>query len=205
MTARPSVKGRIFAPAVEDVQKLLANGTLRRGELTRWLAASDLPYLDHEPLGTEWYDIAVYARLLELLRDVEGEGKNEYLRRRGMRTAERLMEAGLYAQLEYLNRLSKNELSDPRERFHAFGRDLRLLTSISSTIFNFAKWEVKPDPELDLRYRIDVSEARDFPEPQCWTTDGFVNRMAAQHGDAELWSWERPRADLVVWRMIRAL
>jgi hypothetical protein len=35
-------------------------------------------------------------------------------------------------------------------------------------------------------------------------TDGLINRMATQHGKPNLWSWERVRADLIVFRMTRS-
>ena len=37
MEKRPSIKGRVFGPALEDVQKLLADGQLTAKELGRWL------------------------------------------------------------------------------------------------------------------------------------------------------------------------
>ena len=43
------------------------------------------------------------------------------------------------------------------------------------------------------------------PEALCWRSDGFVNQMAAIHGDEDLWRWERPRQDLVLFRMTRSL
>jgi hypothetical protein len=141
----------------------------------------------------------------ELLRDTEGGGSNEYLRERGRQTARRLLEAGLYQQLEYLHATQLKRAKDPRARFEAFGRDLRLLNTLSASILNFSKWESKPDPERQDRYVIEVSEARDFPEVLCWRSDGFVNEMATEHGEPDLWRWERAAPALVVFRMVRSL
>jgi len=202
---RPSIKGRVFGPALEDVEKCLADGRIGRHELGRWLQPSDLALLGRPVDPTDWYDVKVYGRVLALLRDVEGGGSPEYLRQRGARTAERLLEAGLYQQLEYLKRMALNQLPDPQERYRAYGRDLRVLTTISASILNFAHWEPRPDPDFELRYRIEVSDAADAPDELGWTSEGFVNRMARQHGDPDLWRWERPRRDLILFRMIRAL
>lgn len=205
MEKRPSIKGRVFGPALEDVEKCLADGRIGRHELGRWLQPSDLALLGRPVDPTDWYDVKVYGRVLALLRDVEGGGSPEYLRQRGARTAERLLEAGLYQQLEYLKRMALNQLPDPQERYRAYGRDLRVLTTISASILNFAHWEPRPDPDFELRYRIEVSDAADAPDELGWTSEGFVNRMARQHGDPDLWRWERPRRDLILFRMIRAL
>jgi hypothetical protein len=205
MASLPSIKGSVFAGVVEDVNKLLARGGLSRADAARWLEPSDFAHLEDEIAIARWYDIRAYTRMNELLREVEGAGSHEYLRERGRQTARRLLEGGLYAQLEYLNRAAVARATGSAARFEAFGRDLRLLTSMSASILNFSRWTSKPDDALPGRYRIEVSEADDFPEVLCWRSDGFVNEMATQHGDADLWGWDRPRSDLVVFRMLRPL
>jgi hypothetical protein len=201
----PAIKGRVFGPALEDVQKLVSDGRISPRELERWLQPADVELLGRPVDPTDWYDIRLYARVLSLLRDVVGRGSHDYLRQRGANTAERLLEAGFYQQLEYLKRIQVAKIRDPREGFQVFGRDLRLLTTISASILNFAHWESKPDPDAEHRYVIEVSDAAAFPDELGWTSEGFVNRMARQHGDPDLWRWERARPDLVLFRMIRPL
>jgi len=152
-----------------------------------------------------WYDIRIYARLLAILKDAEGDGSIDYLRRRGVQSAERLLNAGLYQQLEYLNRTQIASSVDSHDRFLAFGRDLRLLTTLSGSIYNFMRWESQVDPEIRNRYQIQVSEATAFPDDMGWAAEGFINRMAKQHGDPDLWRWQRVAPDLIVFRMIRDL
>jgi hypothetical protein len=205
MGAIPSIKGSVFASVVEDVRKLLARGDVSRQAALRWLQPDDLTLLEGEVFVSHWYDIRIYSRLSELLRDVEGDGDNEFLREKGRETARRLLEAGLYAQLEYLQRAGVSKATDSRERTEAFGRDLRLLTTLSGSILNFSRWLPKPDPDRADRYVIEVSDAKDMPEALCWRSDGFVNEMAQNHGDKDLWTWERPRQDLVLFRMTRSL
>jgi hypothetical protein len=205
MAAVPSVKGSVFVNVVEDVGKLISSGDLSRAEAERWLAPEDLSLLDEQIFVSHWYDVQAYKRMSELLRDVVGGGSNEFLRQRGRETARRLLEAGLYAQLQYLHRASVAQETDSAARFEAFGRDLRLLSTLSGSIFNFTRWAPLPDPQHEGRYRIEVSEAREFPDVICWRSDGFVNEMASRHGDDDLWNWERPTPDLVVFRMTRAI
>lgn len=204
MPSSPSIKGSVFVAVMEDVRKVVSKGALSERELDRWLRPEDRKYLDEEILVSSWYDIGTYARMIELLRDVEGGGSNEYLREGGRRTARRLLESGLYAQLEYLHRIEVHSASGSSERFAAFGRDLRKLATLSGSILNFSRWTVKPEEDA-ARYRIEVSEAQDFPEVFCWRSDGFVNEMASRHGDDDLWRWERVSTDLIVFRMVRSL
>jgi hypothetical protein len=200
--ASAAIKGSAFIKVVEDVAKLLASEALSQAEAKRWLAPDDLPLLDKDVVISSWYDIRAYDRLSRLLLDVEGHGNPQYLRERGRATARRLLSQGLYAQLEYLQRTEASKQETPTARFEAFGRDLRLLTTLSSSMFNFSKWGARPDPAHPHRYLIEVTEARDFPEVLCWTSDGFVNEMGAHsRRDADLWKWERPSADRIVFRM----
>jgi len=199
----PSIKGGVFSLAVEDLSKLVSRGEVSQEELERRLEPEDLEYLEQQILTVKWYPIRSYGRILALLRDTEGGGSNEYLRKRGARSAESLLQAGLYQQLEYLKRTQLEQENDPRARFLAFGRDLRLLTTLSGSILNFARWVSKPDPDSGDRYVIEVSEASDYPEVLCWSTDGFINQMATRHGEPYLWCWERERPDLIVFRMVR--
>jgi hypothetical protein len=194
MSGLPSIKGSVFVSIVEDVKKLLACGGIAQGELARWLRAEDIRLLGQTIGAASWYDIRSYSRMNELLRDVEGGGSNDYLRERGRLTARRLLDAGFYQQLEYLQRAEVARTTGEQARFEAFGRDLRKLTTLSSSILNFSRWTSKLDPEREGYYVIDVSEARDYPEVLAWRSDGFVNGMANQRGDGDLWRWERVSA-----------
>jgi len=73
MSTIPSIKGSVFATVVESVNKLLAQQSVSREELGRWLKPDDIPLLDQEVHVSEWYDIRVFSRMNELLRDVEGK------------------------------------------------------------------------------------------------------------------------------------
>jgi hypothetical protein len=203
--AIPSIKGSVFAGLVEDTNKLLAEKRVKPEELSRWLKPKDLEYLKASILPHEWYDIRSYGRLSDLLKDVEGGGSNEYLRKRGARNAKRLLEAGLYQQLEYTHRTLFAQESDKEQRFLAFGRDLGRLTTIGSSILNFTRTVHKPDPDRKMRWMLEVTGAREYPEALVWSSDGFTNEMARQHNTPDLWTWERPEPDRIVWYMTRDL
>jgi hypothetical protein len=200
-----SIKGSVFSGLVEDIQKLLASGRVKQAELTRWLNPKDLAYLGSPVQPFEWYDIRSYARMSECLRDVEGGGSNEYLRKRGARNAKRLLEAGLYQQLEYTHRTLFSRESEKNARFEAFGRDLGRLTTISASILNFGRTRHLPDPDRKMRWLIEVTQAKEYPEALVWASDGFTNEMARQHNTPDLWAWERPEPDRIVWHMTREI
>jgi len=203
MARTPSIKGSVYANAHEDVNKLLADGALSRTEAERWLEPIDFEMLGGSINLASWYDVLSYDRLSRLLCDVEGDGKTEYLREKGRRTARRLIEMGLYSQMEYLQRTQLARSQGTQERFEAFGRDLRRLNTLSASILSFTKWNAVPDPDARTRYRIEVSEAADMPETLAWRTDGFVNEMAKEHSADDLWVWRRESRDLIVYRMKR--
>lgn len=199
----PSIKGSVFATVVEDVKRTLAESPSEI-DPGRWLQHEDVALLDQKVVVARWYDIRSYTRMNELLRDLAGDGSNEYLRDRGRHTARRLLEGGLYAQLEYVQNAEVASAA-PEARCAAFGRDLRLLTTLSASLLNFSRWAYRPDPDHERRYLIEVLDARAFPEVLCWRSDGFVNEMATQHGDADIWAWQRPHRDRIVFHMVREL
>jgi hypothetical protein len=203
MPTLPSIKGSVFCAAVEDIQKLLAAKKLKTEELARWLKPKDIGYLQAPVQPFEWYDIRSYARMGELLRDVEGKGSNEYLKQRGAKNARRLLEAGLYGQLEFTKSTSFGRESDKRARSEAFGRDLRRLVTLQSSILNFSRIEVKHDADHPLRWTMETLQAKEYPDTLCWSTEGLINEMARTHGTPDLWTWTRPELDRIVWRMTR--
>jgi hypothetical protein len=201
----PSIKGSVFASLVEDIQKLLAAKRLKREELSRWLEPKDVALVDSTVLTHEWYDVRSYARMSELLRDVEGGGRNEYLMKRGERSARRLLDGGLYAQLEYLQTASFGRKGNASERHAAFGRDLARTTTLSASILNFGRWTAKPDPNHSKRWLMEVTGAKDYPDALAWASTGFSNGLARTQNAPDLWVWERPDADRILFRMIRDL
>lgn len=205
MTMTPSIKGSIVASHAEALQKYLANAQLEPAVLERRFEPEDLRILSQPIEKSRWYDIELYKRLMEFLRDYPGEGSHRYLIDAGRRSAENLIRAGVHQQLEYLRRTQHADRADAHDRFLAFGRDLRLLVTVTASVLNFTKTSVVEDPEHSDRWMLDYTGAEHYPEILCWTTQGFVNRMAEEHGSPDLWYWERPRLDVIHFRMKRAV
>jgi len=201
----PSIKGSAITGTLEDVQKLVQKGVVSETELERRLTPDALALVQEPIAASQWYDMRAVASLVELLWDVEGHGDPAYMRRRGEQIAERLLEAGLYAQLEFVKRSKLDQQSDPKARFEAFGRDLRLINTLSGSMLNFGRWISRPDPEYDGRYLIEIHEATALPVPTSLATEGFINHLMKEMREAARWRLERPRPDLVVYRMDRPL
>lgn len=205
MSKLPSIKGSVFAGVVEAVRKLVDSGDLTREQAARWLQPADVALLDAQISIAGWYDVRIFVRMSELLRDVAGGGSNDYLRELGHESARRLLAAGLYSQFEYLQRITATALKERLERHEAFGRDLRRLTTMSGSIYNFGVWTIEPDAEHEMRHVIAVSDAAAFSDVICWRAEGFINEMVRIRNSPDLWSWRRVRPDVVHFRMLREL
>jgi len=202
---QPSIKGSAITGTVEDVQKLVQKGVISEKELEQRLTGGALALVRQPIAVSSWYDMRAVASLVELLWDVEGHGDPTYMRRRGKEIAEHLLQAGLYAQLEFAKHNKLGQHTDGKARFEAFGRDFRRIITLSGSIYNFGRWSVRLDPEHEGRYLIEIHEATDLPVPTSLATEGFINRVMQEIRVAARWRMERPRPDLVVYIMDRPL
>ena len=130
-----------------------------------------------------------------------------HARERGAAAAKRLAEAGLYQQMELVGR-SRDEDLDGDAAFEAYGRSLRLITTLSGSLLNFGRFAVEVDPDHPDRYCIEIHEADDVPEVLAHTTEGFINAMAemapayrSYHG--RMWKLEQS-GGRIRYRMTRA-
>jgi hypothetical protein len=202
MSEVPSIKGSVMAGHIHTLLKLRDGGQISKQYLERALSNETLTMLDHPIQASAWYDIRSYTQIMELLRDVAGGGDNEYFCKAGAASAERLLQMGFYQQLEYLKRMRLGDSgADPYERFVAYGHDLRMIATITSSLVNFGPMTVKRDPEHEDRYLTEIVDAENYPDVLGWATQGFGNRLAIEYGAPGLWKYERPQRNLVLHRM----
>ncbi len=64
--------------AIDDLARLQEEGRLSEEKVDAHLVAEDLAFLDGEINPASWYPSESYARLMQLLGDVEGAGKDAY-------------------------------------------------------------------------------------------------------------------------------
>jgi len=202
--AKACVRGSLFAQEVAGVLELIESGRLARSELESALTGDELKLVDDaDTAPRQWYDVHTVDKLLTLMAGQSGVTLPEFCRMRGARAAEALWKSGVYQQLEYLDRTQAPDASDSESRAQAFGRDLRLIVSLSKNMFNFTQWTVRRDPDNPRRFQIEISQARDFSDLQADCTDGFVNWAAARGEKRRMWEWSRPAPDLVLFSTLR--
>jgi hypothetical protein len=201
----PSIKGSLFKGGITDLRRLLDEGRVSEDEIGARLGAGSLAYLEGEILDLGWYPLDCYARLLQLLGDVEGAGDGKYFIERGRASARRLMDAGLYAQLDFLKRWKESLREDDRDEpmlIARYASSLKLVLSLSSHIYNVGRWSVEKDRSNPGRLWITVREASAYAEPLHLVIEGFLNECASMHTKASrLYTASRVPPDLILFRM----
>lgn len=190
------IKGTAIAQVVADVRRLRDAGRIGPEELEEHLEKADRDLLDTEIQPALWYDNAVHARLTDLLRRVEGGGRDAYVVARGAETADRLLESGLYQQLRLAAGAAATD--DPA----ALRRSIRLLLSISGAMYDFGSWRLRRAEEDSSELCIDVEDAGPLTEMNRLTAEGFIGRIATrlQSRPPRVTS-ERVAPDRVVYRI----
>ncbi len=173
----PSIKGTAFQSVVEDIQDLVSAGRVTRAWIETRVDAEDLRILDDKVLPGLWYPLASYRRLTELLVEIEGAGRTDYVVGRGARAAERLFAAGLYLQLERGEEIGAHK----RERGEGWTeREGNLVASLAGAIFNVSRWRFRIEPDAPGIQRIEVSEAEALPEVSRLAAQGFIEYTATR-------------------------
>lgn len=145
MPAEPSIKGAAIAKLIEDVQACLACSETDRVRLEANLSPETVRMLEGKVEIGSWYPVGMYNELTDLIWQEEGGGDPDYLRQRGEKMMKRLMEAGLYQQLDFLDRIDRGlQAKLTRDDIQ---RTCRLIGSVSGAIRNFGKdtWTWDPD------------------------------------------------------------
>lgn len=207
MPAEPSVKGTVFRGVVEDVRQLVERGRMRAEELESELPARDRAILDDKVLDAAWYPMETYARLMDLLCRREGGGRERYYQQRGARTAERLIEAGLYSQLSFLGRFEEDAQSvgapDSRAAIDGYIARLRRVVSMAGSIYSSGRWIVEVDPDDAQRVVIEIHDAGAYSEGVRHAIEGFLNACARAVREElrTLFETDRPASDRIRIRM----
>jgi len=89
-----------------------------------------------------------------------------------------------------------------KDRVLAFGRDLRLFTTLSASISNFGRSQAKPDSEYEGRYMIELIDASAFSRCPLLDHRRFYQPDGDQAEPPRSVCWARVRPDLLVYRMM---
>ena len=200
----PSIKGLVFRASIECLQRHVREGNVLPEDLDESLSRDDRILLDQPIVDCAWYPIECYVRINELLLDVVGKGDPAFLEGLGRANAHHLIDCRIYMQLQYLAKAEVTTADGPDARSAAFGRDLVVISSLQSSILNFSRVVLQRDPVHPLRWVCEVSDATHYPTVYAHRARGFKNEMARRRQEqSDLWLWERPEADRVIWRMVR--
>jgi len=186
MAQPPSIKATGFQSAADDLKKLVDAGRISRAEVEARLRVEDLRFLDKQLAATTWVPIDTYARLVQILIEVEANGPAEaYLHARGVRAAQRLHRAGLYRQFDAKTETWGNRVG-------------KIVTTMSLVLYNFTKWTFEAGTQRGL-FLLTVDEATEFPEVARFTTQGFIEYASRTvSGGNEVVTSERARKDQIV-------
>jgi hypothetical protein len=207
----PSIKGTIFGPVAEEIQALHESGRLGEDELAAALEAKDIALLDAKTTVASWYPIETYARYLDLLCRLEGGGSPRYFEKRGNMSARRLMDAGLYTQLDLLGSIADEpvRIGEDAERraLRAYRSKLAVVLSLAGSIYNVGRWKVIEDEQHPGRAAIEIREASAYSDGMAGAIVGFLDECAraVSRKIQKLYRFERPDRDRIVIRMLRDL
>jgi len=191
--SHPSIKGSVFSSVVEDVERLIRAGLVSREKVEAKLGEEVLSHLDESIQPALWYPIESYRALAEILVEIEGGGRMEYMFERGKRSAERLMNAGLYEQLRYA---SGKDASGTHQQIRSAGR---LIVTLAPAMFNFTRWSFHVDSDTSKRFTIKVKDAGELPELLRYSAAGFCHAVAEAACKAKLSiRHERVRSDEIL-------
>jgi len=202
-----AVKGAIFKGVADDLARLRAEGRTSEAQMEAHLDGQDIELLETEISASLWYPMASYGRIMTFLGKLEGEGKDAYFVERGRSSARRLMDAGLYQQLAFLERWHEEAKDDATDDFfvQSYMSKLKLVNSLSSSIYNVGVWGVERDPDHPMRVLTIVTEATAYTEPMRLAAEGFLNECAraARSELSHLYTSERVATDRFIFRMTR--
>jgi hypothetical protein len=183
----PCIKGSAFQSVLEDVRRLIDSERIEPSELEASLSEKDRGFLDAVVTPLAWFPMATYGRMLELLaREEGGADPVAYLCNRGATAADRML-TGTY------------------ESFAAApgtwgARVGQTMMGIGKLLYNFTSWTFRSAG--GEAYEIEVSDARDYPDPARYAAQGFLRRFAERASGAPMRVQStRPTPDRIVFRI----
>ena len=183
--AAASIKGTVIVAVTDDLLRLVEAGRIARDALEARLEARDIEILDAKIPPALWYPIESYDRLLRALVHFDaGREPEAYLRSRGRKTAARLAEAGIYAQLRGDSEAASLDLAQVKRTL-----------SLWAAMVNFSQATVVLESEPPRVFRIEVSDAAKFPNVLRQANAGFMEGVfsgLAQRAVAVSIEGERP-------------
>ena len=184
-----AIKGMAGAAIAADVLRLLDEGVLSREALEARLEAADLLILDAKVQVAQWYPLASFARLLEVLMEAEGGGDPEYVVERGRRAAQRLQASGIYSQLSANRETWGDQVGS-------------IMATLGPGLYRDSEWRFELLEGGSSRpFRSEATVSADFPDLFRYSTQGFIHFLTDVVADVPYRvTSERPSATQLVFR-----
>ncbi len=96
----PCVKGTLFANVASELNALVADGALSSAGLAKALSPDEVRLVESDVAISTWYSLSTYSAMLRLLANAHTRDGSDYLLDSGRESARRVIELGLYAQLD---------------------------------------------------------------------------------------------------------
>jgi hypothetical protein len=200
----PQTKGLLLVSVVADIRRMVDEGRIARDDLEGELRPDVLKLVDGEVSPVSWYDSDVYPQLVGLLMRFDGKGPGDldYVRERGERAGEKLVESGLYQQMDYMKRRVAERKSQGYGR-REFEKSMRMIVSMPSTLMKGGTWSVQQDPDHEDRVMIVVDDVTGLSEESAVATQGILSGVSHAGGSGFRFLYERPRPSRILYRMDR--
>jgi len=191
----PSVKGSLVLGAVVTVRRHRKQGRISADQLGARLGGAALELVDQKIDIGRWYPVKDFTDLLDVDWDVGSQRDPEYMRRQGEQAADRLFGSGIYQQLSYAERAERVGSAEELKR------QSKLFTTISGTLYNFLRFEVRLAEGRGDALEIVFSNAALFSEALRHSTEGFMNQINQRQGSSLRWSSRREQPGVVVFTL----
>lgn len=188
-------KGSIVVGAVASLRHLRRSGRVRNAQIEARLSAAALELLEEKIDIGRWYPMSAFAELVDFEWELVAGRDPEYARQSGAKGAQRLFQSGRYQQLDFAQRTGRVENRE------ALVRQSKLITTVTSMLYNFLEVSVGIDPKRPQELQIVYANATEFTEPLRYTTEGFMNAINEAQGSSRRWTSERTAPDRVVFRL----
>ena len=185
----PAIKGVALIGLVQDLQADHEAGGRPADEIDARLEAADFDLLEDGKLSpTQWVPLDQYERMSEALCAARGAagGRAAFFHERGRSAAQRMIDGGIYQQLDFSARAGGTSSLDD------LVRDTKLRLSLMAGLLNRGRAHVEAHDVERNTMRIEIREAESIPECLAQTLAGFMERCA-EVGGGETRSWHSTR------------
>ena len=192
----PAIKGSVFKGIVEHARQFCQASGIDAEALEKRVGADVAELIQGEIYVVEWYPIEHYGAVRQFLREAEGNGDPQYGMDSGGASARRMIDSGIYPQLDMFKTLASEWRADASnstgELLDALERLVRPITLIYEGFYNFSHVDILRDPEHDDRLRFDYRDGNVMPYDGRLAVVGFWNGVTRYWSsvEAELWRLE---------------